>query len=406
MGPLSKYRIVDFTQAWAGPVGSMMLADLGAEVVKIEPPDVGDHVRMWTRADLHGMSPYFLSANRNKRSVVIDLKDPAGMALAADLCARADAVMENFRPGVMERLGLGYEALRARNPGRVYCAMSGYGATGPYADRAAYDLLIQGEGGLMSVTGQANGDMAKVGVPVVDVMAGMVAGFSVLGALVGRDQSGVGQRIDLSMLEVSSIAMATLLVDHDISGRKAKPMGTGNQLLAPYQAFPTRTTPVVLGILTEGHWRLFCEKLGIPDLADDPRFKTSPMRVENREALNDIIIPILKQRSADEWIAFGTAAGLACGHVNDVAALSRHPQHLARDFFRNWTVGGHEVRVPGAAWRVGPARTAEEERPPPLLGEHSAEVLREWLDLPAEEIDRLIAARVVRPLGDATPGGH
>lgn len=398
MGPLKKYRIVDFTQAWAGPVGSMMLADLGAEVVKIEPPDVGDHVRMWTRNDLHGLSPYFLSANRNKRSVVIDLKDPEGVALALELCSRADAVMENFRPGVMDRLGLGYETIRARNPGVVYCAMSGYGASGPYASRAAYDLLIQGEGGLMSVTGQPDGTMAKVGVPVVDVMAGMIAGFSVLGALVGRDDTGTGQKIDLSMLEVSSIAMATLLADYNLSGKKAKPMGSGNQLLAPYQAFPTKTTPIVLGVLTEEHWKLFCEKIGLAHLVDDPRFATSPQRVEHREELNAIIVPLLKERTADEWIEFGTAAGLACGHVNDVEALARHPQHLAREFFQTWNVAGHDVRVPGPAWRVEPARTAEEALPPPLLGEHTAEVLREWLNLPDQEIARLAASRVVRPL--------
>jgi len=395
MRPLEKYKIVDFTQAWAGPVGSMMLADLGAEVVKIEPPGVGDHVRAWTRPDLDGQSPYFISANRNKRSIAIDLKQPAGLEVALALCDRADAVMENFRPGVMDRLGLGYEVLRARNPGLVYCAMSGYGSKGPYASRAAYDLLIQGEGGLLSVTGQADGELAKVGVPVIDVMSGMVSGFSVLGALVGRDQTGIGQKVDLSMLEVSSLAMATLLVDYDRSGKVAKPMGTGNQLLAPYQVYPTATTPIVLGVLSEGHWKILCDALGLQELWRDPRFRTGPLRVESRDALNDVLYPVFRSRSAEDWVTLGTEQGLACGHVNDVQALHAHPQHAAREFFQEYELAGKRARIPGAPWRVEPLRAGDEALPPPNLGEHSTEILREWLSLSDDRIAELLKCGAV-----------
>lgn len=396
MRPLEGYRVIDFSQAWAGPIASMMMGDLGADVVKIEPPVTGDHVRKWTRDDLNQKSPYFLSANRNKRGIVVDLKTDRGQRLALDLAEKADVLLENFRPRTMDRLGLGYDVVRERNPSIIYCSVSGYGATGPYADRAAYDLLIQGESGLLSVTGQPDGELAKVGVPVVDAMSANVAGFTILAALIGRSKDGLGRHLDMSMLEVASTALSTLVADFELSGKRAKPMGTGNQLLAPYQVYETATLPIVLGVLTEAHWRFFCDIIGIRELEQDSRFKTAPARVANRDALNETIVPLLRQRSGEEWIEIFGAKGLACGFVNQVDQLLTHPQHAARDFFHHFSTGGREFRIPGAPWRFGPDRT--DPTPPPELGEHTRVVLKDWLALGDEEVRDLEQAGIVSTL--------
>ena len=396
MKPLQKYKIIDFSQAWAAPIASMMMADLGAQVVKIEPPEIGDHVRKWTRPDLKGESPYYLSANRNKRGIIIDLKTEEGRNLALELADQADVLLENFRPGVMDKLGLSYKTVSARNPMIVYCSVSGYGNYGPYAARAAYDLLIQGESGLLGVTGQPDGTLAKVGVPVIDAMSANVAAFTILAALIGRDEYGKGQHLDMSMLEVATTTLSTLITDYELSGHKARPMGTGNQLLAPYQVYRTSTLPIVLGVLTENHWRLFCDLIEQPNLLVDPKFATAPYRVENRDALNTILVPILLKKTADEWIREFSRIGLACGFVNDVESLVAHPQHTARNFFETFSVKGKSYRMPGVPWRVQPY--SGDHVPPPEHGEHTREILKDWLDLKEDRIDALIKTKVIGQL--------
>jgi len=391
--PLQKYRIIDFSQAWAAPIASMMMADLGADVVKIEPPGIGDHVRKWTRPDLKNESPYFLSANRNKRGIVIDLKTDAGRKLALDLADRADVLLENFRPGVMKRLGLDYDVVSARNPKIVYCSVSGYGASGPYAKRAAYDLLIQGESGLLGVTGQPDGTLAKVGVPVIDAMSANVAAFTILAALIGREQTGNGQHLDMSMLEVATTTLSTLITDYELSGHTARPMGTGNQLLAPYQVYRTSTLPIVLGVLTENHWRLFCKIIERPELLEDKRFATAPVRVENRDALNEAIAPILLTKTAEHWIGLFSETGLACGFVNDVESVIAHSQHQSRNFFSTFKASEKHYRVPGAPWRVEPFDT--NHTPPPRLGEHTRVVLKDWLGMADKDVDALSKSGIV-----------
>jgi len=385
-------RILDFSQAWAGPIASMMLADLGAEVVKIEPPGLGDHVRGWTRPDLHGLSPYYLSANRNKRGIVLDLKTERGREIALELAERADVLLENFRPGAMDRLGLGWEIMHARNPALIYCSVSGYGSDGPYARRAAYDLLIQGEGGLLSVTGQSEDQLAKIGIPAVDVVAANVAAFTILAAYTGRGSSGAGERLDISMLEIATTFMSTLLIDYAISGKVAKPMGTGNQLLAPYQVYPTKSRPIVLGVLTEAHWAVLCDVLNRPDLLSDPRFETAPIRVINRDALNDELVPILATEEAEHWVEVLGGLGLAAGFVNNVETLLDHPQHDARGFIKTQVVEGVPVRAPGAPWRL--SSSTEEDTRPPSRGQHTVEVLADWLSMPASDIEVLTSTGV------------
>lgn len=390
--PLGNFTILDFSQAWAAPIASMMMADLGADVVKVEAPVLGDQVRQWTRTDLNGLSPYYLAANRNKRSIVIDLKRPEGRALALDLSAKADVLLENFRPGVMDRMGLSYAQVQQRNERIVYCSVSGYGADGPLSGRAAYDLMIQAEAGLLSVTGQEEGPLVKLGVPIADVMSANIAAFTILGALLGRERSGKGQHLDISMLEVATTTMAYLLVDYELSGKKAKPMGSANQLLAPYQVYETRTTPMVIGVLSELHWLAFCKAIEKADLAKDSRFSVAALRVANLAALNAIIIPVFRERAAQEWQPIFEGAGIACGFVNDVQAVLSHPQHLSRGFFDQLEVAGRQFRLPGAPWKLEgrslPVR-------PPHHGEQTAEVLGEWLGMSASGIDQLFRSGVV-----------
>jgi crotonobetainyl-CoA:carnitine CoA-transferase CaiB-like acyl-CoA transferase len=374
-GPLSGIRVLAFEHAWAAPYGTMMLADMGADVVKVEPPGLGDHVRAWTRNDLHGLSPHFLAVNRNKRSISLDLKDPADHATALRLAAQADAVVENFSPGTLARLGLGYEDLSKHDPALVYCSVSGYGTTGPHRDRRAYDLLAQAEGGLISVTGEDGDHVAKVGVPVVDIMAAMVAAFSVVSALRDRERLGRGRHIDVSMLDVTASVMAFNVFSWGISGEVPRPLGTAHPLLAPYEVYPTRTGPVAIAILTQAHWATFCDVIGRPELRERESYATAPMRVENRTDLNDELRPVLAGWDQGELVETLVLHGLACARVNDVPALVEHPQLAHRGFYSTWSIAGHELAAPGAPWR-GPA----EDRIPPLHpGQDAASVLDDWL---------------------------
>jgi crotonobetainyl-CoA:carnitine CoA-transferase CaiB-like acyl-CoA transferase len=389
-GPLNGIKIVAFEHAWAAPYGTMMLADMGADVVKIEPPGVGDHVRNWTRNDLDGLSPHFLAVNRNKRSLVLDLKNPAGLDAARELIAHADAVVENFAPGVMNRLGLGYEAVSENHPDLVYCSISGFGETGPYRDRRAYDLLIQAEGGLLSVTGSSNDSLAKVGTAVVDVLAAMVAAFAVASALRGKEAFGQGRYIDISMLDVAASSMAFNLFSYGLSGVIPAPIGTAHPLLAPYEVYNTATSPIAIAILTEAHWGTFCRLIERDDLRDRAEFATAPMRVHNRESLNDELQPVFDKWEGADLVAALTHAGLACAIVNDVSALLEHPQLQDRNFFSQWQIRGHEVSAPGAPWRMTDTPQPVDQLPADRPGEHAASVLADWLGVDTPAFDELL----------------
>lgn len=392
--PLSGVRVLAFEHAWSAPYGTMMLADMGADVVKVETPGIGDHVRKWTRNDLDGLSPHFLSANRNKRSIVVDLKHEEGLEVARRLAAEADLVVENFSPGVMDRLGLGWPELSELNPRLLYCSVNGFGSTGPFADRRAYDLLVQAEGGLVGVTGTRDGELTKVGVPVVDIMAAMVAAFSCVCALAERERTGKGRRVDVSMLEVAVSSMSFNLFSYGISGLSPQPLGTAHPLLAPYEVYPTADGEVAIGILTEAHWKVFCDLVDQPSLVDDPRFVTAPMRVDNRDDLNEILRPVLAKRSADDWRSLLTAHGLACSKVNTVEDLLEHEQLRHRRFLEYWSVGGHDVLAPGAPW-YGPHTEPVARTLPPALGQHTDEVLTGWLGSDAATVADLRSSGAV-----------
>jgi crotonobetainyl-CoA:carnitine CoA-transferase CaiB-like acyl-CoA transferase len=388
-GPLNGIKIVAFEHAWAAPYGTMMLADMGADVVKIEPPGVGDHVRNWTRNDLDGLSPHFLAVNRNKRSLVLDLKNPAGVATARELIAHADAVVENFAPGVMVRLGLDYATVSADHPDLVYCSISGFGETGPYRDRRAYDLLIQAEGGLLSVTGTDSESLAKVGTAVVDVLAAMVSAFAVASALRGKEALGQGRYIDISMLDVAASSMAFNLFSYGLSGVIPGPIGTAHPLLAPYEVYKTATSPIAIAILTEAHWGTFCRLIERDDLRDRAEFATAPMRVHNRESLNDELQPVFDKWEGADLVAELSEAGLACANVNDVSALLEHPQLRDRNFFSPWKIRGHDVSAPGAPWRMTDTPQPADQLPADQPGEHAASVLADWLGVDSPGLDEL-----------------
>jgi crotonobetainyl-CoA:carnitine CoA-transferase CaiB-like acyl-CoA transferase len=388
-GPLNGAKIIAFEHAWAAPYGTMMLADMGADVVKVEPPGVGDHVRNWTRNDLDGLSPHFLAVNRNKRSLVLDLKTAAGVDTAKRLIGQADAVVENFSPGVMRKLGLDYDTLSADRPDLIYCSISGFGETGPYADRRAYDLLIQAEGGLLSVTGTDPDSLAKVGTAVVDVLAAMVAAFAVASALRGKEAFGHGRYIDISMLDVAASSMAFNIFSYGLSGVLPQPIGTAHPLLAPYEVYTTATTPVAIAILTEAHWASFCHLIERDDLCSRPEFATAPMRVHNRELLNDELQPVFDKWDGAELVSALTRAGLACANVNDVSALLDHPQLHQRNFFSQWHVRGHDVTAPGAPWRMTNGAQPGDRLPADTPGQDAASVLADWLDVDNDEIHEL-----------------
>jgi crotonobetainyl-CoA:carnitine CoA-transferase CaiB-like acyl-CoA transferase len=377
--PLADLTVLDLTQAWAGPYATMMLADLGARVTKIEPPGVGDHVRGWTVAASKGESPHFLAVNRNKRSVTLNLKAARGREILLRLAAGSDVLVENFRPGVMQRFNLDYEAVRAVSPAIVYCSVSGFGQTGPLAEHAAYDLVIQGAGGAMSVTGEEGGRPLKPGIPQADVMGGLCAAFTIMAALHGRARDGRGRHLDLAMLDMQVSLMGYHLVSYALSGEIPRPLGTRHPLVAPYEAFRTASDEITIGIATEGHWRLLCQAIGLAALADDARFATNASRVTHRDELARQIEAVTMSRPAEVWLEALAAHGVPCERINGVQHLVDLPQLRHRRMIvtlPNATFG--QVPVPGMPWKVVPAEQEPAPTPPPALGQHTDEVLGEF----------------------------
>ncbi|MER7521162.1 CoA transferase [Streptomyces sp. NPDC126499] len=372
-GALSGIVVADFGRVLAGPYMTMLLADLGAEVVKIERPGSGDDTRAWGPPFADGQATYFLGVNRNKRSVALDLADPDDLETARAIVDRADVLVENFRPGTMDRLGLGYEHVRATNPGLVYCSVTGFGS----AEGAAlpgYDLLVQAMGGLMSVTGEPEGPGTKAGVALVDVITGLHAGMGVLAALRHRDRTGEGQRLEVSLLGSLLSALTNQAAAHLAAGVVPRALGNRHPSITPYEVFEASDRPLVLAVGNDRQFRALCARIGSPGLADDPRFATNTARVAHREELVAALSGPLARRTADAWFDELTAAGVPCGPINDLAGafaladrLGLRPRVPAED------AGPGQVAHP-IAFGATPAayRSA-----PPRLGEHTAEVLAE-----------------------------
>ena len=318
-GALDGVVVVDFSRVLAGPYATMMLGDFGAEVIKVERPGTGDDTRAWGPPyDASGVATYFNAVNRNKRSVVLDLADPDGRRQARELVAGADVVVENFRPGTMERLGLGYDDLRAVRPDLIYCAITGFGRGGGAA-LPGYDLLVQAVGGLMSVTGSEPGDPTKAGVALVDVLAGLHALSGILAALHHRDRTGEGQRVDTDLMSVLLSSMVNQASGFLGAGVIPGMMGNRHPSIAPYQTFDTADRPIAVAVGNDKQFRAFTAALGLPELADDPRFVTNPARVAHRDDLCALLIPALKAHGADHWYARLSAVGVPAGPINDLA---------------------------------------------------------------------------------------
>jgi crotonobetainyl-CoA:carnitine CoA-transferase CaiB-like acyl-CoA transferase len=377
-GPLEGILVVDLTRALAGPYCTLLLGDLGADVIKIEPPE-GDESRGWGPPFLGGESAYFLAVNRNKRSVVLDLKGPAGRAALERLVARADVLVENVRPGVLARLGMSYERARALNPRLVYASISGFGQTGPRATQPAYDQVLQGLGGVMSLTGQPDGPPTKFGLPIADLAAGLFAAVAINAALFHRARTGEGQYLDASLLAGQVALLSFQAARYFATGQAPKRIGNRHPTIAPYETFPTADGWINVACGTERMWRSFCGALGLEELLADPRFQTNADRVANREALAERLAARFAELETTEAVARLEAADVPAGPVYDLAQVFADPQvrHLQLERTVSHPTAG-PVRQTGFPFNLS-ATPPEIRRPAPRLGEHTAEVLR-WLE--------------------------
>jgi crotonobetainyl-CoA:carnitine CoA-transferase CaiB-like acyl-CoA transferase len=400
-GALSHVRVLDLSRVLAGPWATQLLADLGAEVIKIERPGAGDESRAWgppwlvtPAGEETRESAYFTCTNRGKKSVTVDLGTPAGQALVRRLAERSDVLVENFKVGALERLGLGYPQLAAANPRLVYCSITGFGQTGPYRNRPGYDFLVQAMGGLMSVTGEPEGSPMKVGVALTDIFTGMYAATAVLAALAHRERSGRGQHVDLALLDVQVATLANQAESYLVTGRAPGRLGNAHPSIVPYQAFATRDGHVVVAVGNDGQFARLCEVAGRPELARDPRFETNAARVEHRAALVPVLAALLLERTSGGWIAALEAAGVPCGPINDLARVFDDPQVRARGM-RVEVPHPLAGKVPVVASPIHLSETPVEHGTPPLLGEHTRVVLAEVLEMTDAEIEELRGEGIV-----------
>jgi crotonobetainyl-CoA:carnitine CoA-transferase CaiB-like acyl-CoA transferase len=370
--PLEGVRVVDLSRVLAGPYATMVLADLGADVVKVERPGDGDETRSWGPPYAGGEAAYFLSVNRSKRSVAVNLKHPEGRALVLDLCARADVVVENFRPGAATRLGLDAAAVRARNPRAVYCSITGFGRREP-RERAGYDFIVQAESGLMSVTGEPDGVPTKIGVALVDVLTGLNAAVAIVAALRRRELEGVGERIELSLLDSTLAALVNVAQNALVTGEEPPRYGNEHASIVPYQPFAAVDGWVAVAAANDGLFTRLCEVIGLPELAADERFATNAARVQNRGELLPLLEQRFRERPADEWVAALEAAGVPVGKTRGVLeALRAAAPATVR--IPHPTAGELELVATPFAFESAPGRAPAA---PPLLGQHTREVLSE-----------------------------
>jgi len=377
--PLGGVRVLDLSRILAGPVCTMSLGDLGADVIKVERPGVGDDTRSWGPPFAGGESAYYLCCNRNKRSVEIDLTNPAGAGLVRDLAGLSDVLVENFKPGLMKRFGLDYETLHEVNPRLVYCSVSAYGQDGPYRDRPGYDMVLSAVGGLMWITGEQDGKPCKVGVAITDVITGVQALGAILASLYWRERSGRGQYIDCSLLDVQVAALANIASSYLVAGKEAQRWGTAHESIVPYQVFDAKDRPIAVAVANQKLWTSFCKVVGREEWIDDPRFASNPKRVENRDALLPLIAEVMARRTCDEWVDLLARGEIPCGPVNNMQSLFADPQVLHRRMaveVMHPIIG--TLRLTGIPIKYSDT-PATIRRPPPLLGEHTDEVLEELL---------------------------
>jgi crotonobetainyl-CoA:carnitine CoA-transferase CaiB-like acyl-CoA transferase len=378
----------------AGPYCTMLLGDLGAEVAKVEQPGVGDDTRGWGPPFIGDESAYFISINRNKKSVTIDLKSADGQDLLRRLTQRADVLIENFRPGTMERMGLGENELRSFNPRLIYGSLSAFGANGPMQDWPGYDLIVQAFGGLMSITGTPDGEPTKVGVAIIDILAGLMLGQAIVAALFTREKLGIGQKIDTSLLEAAVASLVNTGSNYLVGGKIPGRWGNAHPSIVPYQSFKTADGYLVLGVASEAIWKRFCHAIGRAELIDDPRFLKNSNRVDNRADLITIISEIFLRRDSEAWMKILREAEVPCAPVQTIDQVFNHPQVIEREMVVEVQHAARKIRMAGIPLKF--SRTPATIRlPPPLLGEHTAQILRDWIGLGSEELDELQRKKVI-----------
>ncbi len=395
--PLEGIRVLDLSRILAGPWCTQNLADLGADVIKVERPGTGDDTRHWGPPYLKdgqgrdtAEAAYYLSANRNKRSLEADIATPQGAALIRELAAHCDILVENFKVGGLRKYGLDYDSLREINPRLIYCSVTGFGQDGPCAQLPGYDFMIQGLGGLMSITGERDdlpgGGPQKAGVAVTDIITGMYASVAILAALQERHRSGLGQHLDIALLDCHVALLANQNSNYFASGVAPTRAGNAHQNVVPYQVFAASDGHLIVATGNESQYRAYCKAIGAPELGDDPRFATNRLRVTNREELIALLSDIMKQGRRDDWIARLEAVGVPCGPINNIAQAFAHPQVQARQLRRELPhpLGG-TAAVTASPLRFS-ATPVVYRRAPPLLGEHTAEILREVLGKSDPEI--------------------
>jgi crotonobetainyl-CoA:carnitine CoA-transferase CaiB-like acyl-CoA transferase len=394
-GPLAGLRVFDLCRILAGPTCTQLLGDLGADVIKIERPGAGDDTRKWGPPYLKGKdggdtgeSAYYLASNRNKRSVTIDIAKPEGQALAKRLIAKCDVMIENFKVGDMARYGLSHPDLKATQPGLIYCSITGFGQTGPYAPRAGYDMLAQGLGGIMSVTGEPDRPPMKVGVGIADVMCGMYATVAILGALHHREKTGEGQFIDLSLLDSQVAWLVNVGLNYLVSREVPQRVGNQHPNIVPYDVLPCADGFIILAVGNDAQYRKFCAFAGAPELAADPRFATNELRVRNRRAIYDLLPDVTRRKTQAEWVDGLAGLGVPCSPVNNVDQVFADPQVRHRKMQISMP---HPLSASGTVDLIGnpikyAATPVDYALPPPSCGQHTDEVLTELLAMPAAEI--------------------
>jgi crotonobetainyl-CoA:carnitine CoA-transferase CaiB-like acyl-CoA transferase len=405
-GPLSHIRVLDLSRVLAAPWAGQNLADLGAEVIKVERPGTGDDSRAFgppwlkdAQGNDTGESAYFAAANRAKKSITINLSQPEGQQIVRDLAARCDVLLENYKFGDLARYGLGYDDLKQINPRLIYCSVTGFGHSGPYRERPGYDFMIQGMGGLMSITGERDdlpgGGPQRVGVPIVDIMTGMYASIAVCAALAHRAETGVGQHLDLALLDTQVAFLANQAMNYLATGEAPGRLGNAHPNIVPYQTFKTSDGDIILACGNDNLFNKFCEVAGCQALAQDARFATNARRVENRAQLNPLLNDIFRQRSTRDWVEALEAAGVPNGPINNIRQVFEEPQVVARGMkieLQHPTAG--KVPLVANPMRFS-ATPLKHEAPPPTLGQHTDEILRDVLNLGAADIARLRAGGIV-----------
>jgi CoA:oxalate CoA-transferase len=393
MLPLSGVKVLDLTRVLAGPFCGMILADLGAEVIKLERPGTGDDSRAYGPF-INGESVYFMSINRNKKSVTLNLKKQEGKQIFKDLVKDIDVLVENFRPGTMERLGLGYEELKTINPRLIYAACTGFGYTGPFKNRPAYDAVIQAMGGLMSITGFPDGKPTRVGTSIADIVTGMFCAIGVLAALRKREATGRGEFIDVAMLDSVVAILENAIARYEVTGEIPKPLGNRHPAIFPFESFETQDGDILIAAGNDQLWGKLCQVLGRPGLAEDERFKTNPLRGQNVDEMKQILDGILSTKTVEEWVKILDEAGIPCSPVNTIDKVLNHPQIIAREMIVKVShPKTGDVRIPGCPIKI--SFESVPIGPAPVLGEHTEEIMTKWLGITPDEIAKLKQKEVV-----------